>query len=60
MPDIVPRAPALEAAGHEMLRVRKVGADEADLHLDGRPEAAAYVGILNVVSRGLDVLREKV
>ncbi len=33
-------APAPEAANQEVLRVREVGADEADLYLDGGPEAA--------------------
>ena len=50
MPGAGVRAPTLEAAGHEVLRVREVGADEADLHFGGGPEAAADVGIWRVIS----------
>lgn len=50
------RAPTPEAATREVLRVREIGADEADLHLGGGPEAAADVSIWRAISRGFSVL----
>ena len=39
------RPPALDAAGHEVSRMREIGADEADLDFSGGPETGGDVCI---------------
>ena len=53
------RTPSLEAAHHEVLSVREVGADESELHLGDRPESAADVSIWKAINRTSGVFREK-
>lgn len=59
VPDTGTRPPPLEATDHKVLRMREIGADEADLHLNGGPETAGYVRIWRVINICLCVLREK-
>ena len=53
------RAQLLEAAHHEVLSVRKVGADESELHLGDRPESGSDISIWKIISRTFGLLREK-
>ena len=53
------RAPLPQAANYEVLSVREIGRDESELHLGGRPEAAADVSIWRVISQTFGVLRER-
>ena len=59
VPDSYARAPLLEAAHHEVLSVREVGADESELHLCDRPESGSDICIWKFISRTFGLLREK-
>ena len=46
---------APEAATREVLRMREIGADEADLHFGGGPEATGDISVCRAISKGLRV-----
>ena len=56
VPGAGPRARTPEAATRGVLRVREIGADEADLHLGGGPEATGNISIWRAISKGFRVL----